>query len=170
MSESILAWYFNHIFIYFVARDKEDVQNNCNKAIPVTSRRSPMGFETLKFPHFVDSRLTDGGKVVSLTRRPHLNPPSPETFLVLISRWTNCFRPLQHCDRGFESHWGMDVCVCFSCFYIVSSETASRPNKRLHWISLFMSYIKVSKLAYRIWVILIANERVKKRNFSLSKP
>jgi hypothetical protein len=56
-------------------------------------------------------------------------------------------------------------CVCFFCFYIVSSETASRSNKRLirtyHWISLFMSY-KVSKLAYRIWVILIANERVKK--------
>jgi hypothetical protein len=51
-------------------------------------------------------------------------------------------------------------CVC-----IVSSETASRPNKTLmrtyHWISLFMSYI-VSKLAYRVWVILIANERVKK--------
>jgi hypothetical protein len=37
-------------------------------------------------------------------------------------------------------------CVCFFCFYIVWSETASRPNKRLmrtyHWISLFMSYIK----------------------------
>jgi hypothetical protein len=37
-------------------------------------------------------------------------------------------------------------CVRFFCFYIVSSETASRPNKRLmrtyHWISLFMSYIK----------------------------
>jgi hypothetical protein len=48
----------------------------------------------------------------------------------------------------------------------VSNETASRPNKRLmrtyHWISLFMSY-KVSKLAYRIWVILIANARVKKK-------
>jgi hypothetical protein len=49
-------------------------------------------------------------------------------------------------------------CLCvfyvrFFCFYIVSSETASRPNKRLmrtyHGISLFMSY-KVSKLAYRI--------------------
>jgi hypothetical protein len=58
-------------------------------------------------------------------------------------------------------------CVRFFCFYIVSSETASPPNKRLmwtyHWISLFMSYIKkVSKLAYRISVILIANERVKK--------
>jgi hypothetical protein len=61
----------------------------------------------------------------------------------------------------------MFVCVlcAFFCIYIVSSETASRPNKRLmrtyHWISLFMSY-KVSKLAHRIWVILIANERVKK--------
>jgi hypothetical protein len=57
-------------------------------------------------------------------------------------------------------------CVRFFCFYIVSNETASRPNKRLmriyHWISLFMSY-KVSKLAYRIWVILIANKRVTKK-------
>jgi hypothetical protein len=37
-------------------------------------------------------------------------------------------------------------CVRFFCFYIVSSETASQPNKRLtrtyHWISLFMSYIQ----------------------------
>jgi hypothetical protein len=57
-------------------------------------------------------------------------------------------------------------CMRFFCFYIVSSETASRPKKRLmrtyHWISLFMSY-KASKIAYRIWVILIANERVKEK-------
>jgi hypothetical protein len=37
-------------------------------------------------------------------------------------------------------------CVRFFCFYVVSSETASRPKRRLirtyHWISLFMSYIK----------------------------
>jgi hypothetical protein len=38
-------------------------------------------------------------------------------------------------------------CVRFICFYIVSNETASRPNKKrlmrtYHWISLFMSYIK----------------------------
>jgi hypothetical protein len=67
----------------------------------------------------------------------------------------------------------MDVCVCsvfFFCFYIVSSETASRPKKKrlmrtYHWISLFMSY-KVSKLAYRIWVILIANKRVKKSSIN----
>jgi hypothetical protein len=47
--------------------------------------------------------------------------------------------------------WGMDVCVCvfcvrLFCVYIVSSETTSRPNKRLirtyYWISLFMSYIQ----------------------------
>jgi hypothetical protein len=36
--------------------------------------------------------------------------------------------------------------LCVFCVYIVSSETASRPKKRLmrtyHWISLFKSYIK----------------------------
>jgi hypothetical protein len=35
------------------------------KAIPVTDRGGPFGCETLRFPHFVDIRLTDGGKVVS---------------------------------------------------------------------------------------------------------
>jgi hypothetical protein len=51
----------------------------------------------------------------------------------------------------------MDVCVCSVCVFsvsTVSSETASRPNKRLmrtyHWISLFNDIYKVSKLAYRI--------------------
>jgi hypothetical protein len=57
-------------------------------------------------------------------------------------------------------------CVRFFCFYIVSGETASRPKKRLMRTSLdkplHVKY-KVSKLAYRIWVILIANERVKKK-------
>jgi hypothetical protein len=24
----------------------------------------------------------------------------------------NCFRPLEHWGRGFESHRGMDVCLC----------------------------------------------------------
>jgi hypothetical protein len=44
----------------------------------------------------------------------------------------------------------MDVCVCLFCVYIVSCETASRPNKRLmetyHWINLFMSYIQSANL------------------------
>jgi hypothetical protein len=39
------------------------------KAIPVTGRVVPYGFETSRLPHFLDNRLTDGGKFVSLTRR-----------------------------------------------------------------------------------------------------
>jgi hypothetical protein len=40
------------------------------KGVPVTGRKGPQGFETLRLPHFLDSRLTDGGEAVSLTRRP----------------------------------------------------------------------------------------------------
>jgi hypothetical protein len=39
------------------------------KAIPVTGHGGPQGSETMRFPHFLDSRLTDGGEVVSPTRR-----------------------------------------------------------------------------------------------------
>jgi hypothetical protein len=52
------------------------------KAIPVTSRGSPLGCETSRLPQFLDNRLTDGGKVVSLKRRP---PLPPGRFLILIS-------------------------------------------------------------------------------------
>jgi hypothetical protein len=44
------------------------------KAIPVTGREDPEGCETSKLPHFLDNRLTDGGEVVSLTRRPPVTP------------------------------------------------------------------------------------------------
>jgi hypothetical protein len=37
----------------------------------------------LRLPHFLDNRLTDDGKVVSLMRRPPFTPPG--RFLVLIS-------------------------------------------------------------------------------------
>jgi hypothetical protein len=33
------------------------------------------------FPHFLDNRFTDGGEVVSLTRRP---PLPPGKFMVLV--------------------------------------------------------------------------------------
>jgi hypothetical protein len=38
------------------------------KAIPVTGRGDALGCETSMLPHFLDSRLTDGGAVVSHTR------------------------------------------------------------------------------------------------------
>jgi hypothetical protein len=40
------------------------------KTIPVTGRVGPLGCETAWLPYFLDNRLTDGGEVVSLTRRP----------------------------------------------------------------------------------------------------
>jgi hypothetical protein len=43
------------------------------KATPVTGRGRLYGCETSRFPHFLDNQLTDGGEVVSLTRRPPLS-------------------------------------------------------------------------------------------------
>jgi hypothetical protein len=46
------------------------------KAVPVTGREGPY-CETPRFPripHFLDNRLTDGGDVVSITRRPPFTP------------------------------------------------------------------------------------------------
>jgi hypothetical protein len=37
------------------------------KVIPVTGRGGPYICETSRLPHFLDNRLTDGDKVVSLT-------------------------------------------------------------------------------------------------------
>jgi hypothetical protein len=46
------------------------------QAIPVTSHGSPQGCGTSRLPHFLHNRLTDGGEVVSLTRRPAALYPS----------------------------------------------------------------------------------------------
>jgi hypothetical protein len=52
------------------------------KAIPVTGRGGPLVCETSRLPHLLHNGLTDGGEVVSLTRRPFFTPGK---FLVLIS-------------------------------------------------------------------------------------
>jgi hypothetical protein len=41
---------------------------------PVTGRGDPKTCETSRFPHFRDNRLTYGGEVVSLSRRPPSTP------------------------------------------------------------------------------------------------
>jgi hypothetical protein len=46
------------------------------KAIRVTGRGGPYSSETSRLPHFLDSRLRDGGEVVRLTRQlTALYPP-----------------------------------------------------------------------------------------------
>jgi hypothetical protein len=45
------------------------------KIIPVTGRGGPYACETSMLPHFVGNRwFTDGGEVVSLTRRSNFTP------------------------------------------------------------------------------------------------
>jgi hypothetical protein len=54
------------------------------KGIPVAGRGDPYGCEMLRLPHFVDSRLTDGGEVVSLTRRPSFTPQEDSWYSFLL--------------------------------------------------------------------------------------
>jgi hypothetical protein len=42
--------------------------------MPVTGHECPYGCETSSLPHFLDSRLSDVGEVVSPTRRPPFTP------------------------------------------------------------------------------------------------
>jgi hypothetical protein len=54
------------------------------KAILVTGREGPYGCETSRFPEFLDSRLTDGGEVVSPTRRPPFTPQEDSWYSFLL--------------------------------------------------------------------------------------
>jgi hypothetical protein len=44
------------------------------KAILIISCGGLYGYKMLMIPHFIDNRLTDGGKVVSPTHQPHFTP------------------------------------------------------------------------------------------------
>jgi hypothetical protein len=54
------------------------------RVIPVTVRGGPLGCEMLRFPHFLNNRLTDGGKVLSLTSRPPFTPQEDSWYLFLL--------------------------------------------------------------------------------------
>jgi hypothetical protein len=51
---------------------------------PVIGREGPQGCETSKLPHFLDNRLTDGGEVVSLTRRQPFTHQEDSWYSVLL--------------------------------------------------------------------------------------
>jgi hypothetical protein len=56
----------------------------CIKAIPVTDRGGPQGCETSRLSYFLDNRLTDGGEVVSLTRRRPITPQEDFWYSFLL--------------------------------------------------------------------------------------
>jgi hypothetical protein len=57
------------IISYFLFTNRPAIDRKGN-AIPVTGLGGPWGCEMSRLPHFLDSRVTDGIEIVSLTRRP----------------------------------------------------------------------------------------------------
>jgi hypothetical protein len=53
-------------------------------AIPVTGRGGPYGCERSRLPYLLDNRLTDGGKVVGLTRRAPFTPQEDSWYSFLL--------------------------------------------------------------------------------------
>jgi hypothetical protein len=54
-----------------------------DKAIPVTGC-GDLRCETSRLPHLLENRLTDGGKVVNLTRRPHFTQQEDSCYSFLL--------------------------------------------------------------------------------------
>jgi hypothetical protein len=54
------------------------------KAVPVTGREGPWRCERSRLPHLLESRLIDGGKVVSLARQPPFNPQENSWYSFLL--------------------------------------------------------------------------------------
>jgi hypothetical protein len=58
------------VTIYSFNREGAALQNYKFVTEKVTGRGGPQGCEKSRLPHYLYNRLTDGGEVVSLTRRP----------------------------------------------------------------------------------------------------
>jgi hypothetical protein len=95
-SDICFFWHFPSISILAFAFGDHVSMQNCiciikaqekieSKVITVTGRGGLQGCEILKIPHCLDSRLTDGCKVVSPSHRPRSTPRYICLFLVLIS-------------------------------------------------------------------------------------
>jgi hypothetical protein len=70
----------SHFVLTILLRDLSKWDKKKKEAIPVTGCGGPEGCETSRLLHFLDNRLTDGGVVVSLTRRTPFAPSKiPDT-------------------------------------------------------------------------------------------
>jgi hypothetical protein len=54
------------------------------KTLLATGHGGPKDCETSRLPHFLDNRLTDGGEVVSLMRRPYPQPQEDSWYSFLL--------------------------------------------------------------------------------------
>jgi hypothetical protein len=54
------------------------------KFVPVTGHEGPQGCERSRLPHLLDSRLIDGGKVVSLMGQPPFRPQEDSWYSFLL--------------------------------------------------------------------------------------
>jgi hypothetical protein len=70
--------------------------------MPVTEREGPYGCETSRLPHFVHSRLTDGGEVVGLTHWPPFTPREDSWYSFLLETEST---PGPQCDWNVVRHF-----------------------------------------------------------------
>jgi hypothetical protein len=74
------------LFLNFMLKKEEEEEE---EAMPVTGLGGLEGSEMSRIPHCLDSRLIDGGKVVSPTHRPHFTPQ--KLFFYKISGTHFCY-------------------------------------------------------------------------------
>jgi hypothetical protein len=77
------------------------------KSYPCIRPWSPYGWDTSRIPHFLDNRLTNGGEVVNLKRRPRFTPPPPQEYSCysfLLGGWVNP-RTILRLERNKKIQW-----------------------------------------------------------------
>jgi hypothetical protein len=73
---------YNILLIYFNPLNAPYFISHKSRAISLRGRGGLQSCEILRVPRCLDNRLTDGGKVVSPTHRPHFTPQKHYYFYV----------------------------------------------------------------------------------------
>jgi hypothetical protein len=62
----------------------QTIRENVKENYPCNRPWRPIGCETLRLPHFLGNRFTDGSEVVSFTRLPSFNPQEDSSNSYLL--------------------------------------------------------------------------------------